>query len=233
MSDVLGTRKNQAEQADSSIFFRTCIIASVAKVREVPISAGYEPWLISKGIPPIVARLMAALIVKHGRRLAADCAREPLVVESLRVLCDPAAGRLAKRRRVEILIRAWEETNIIETIFDHAAVNVCHFAEQLKACANRNFNDFSTPAWLAEQAIAAWRPRRGPKVTEASAAHKFFLSYVVRDLEQDRAYTRDPVADDFVDDLTRATRMEFGEPNFNPQSSRRRIVRGPQPFEVQ
>jgi len=222
----------QCSSPNLSTLYFACAVATIAGVREAPASIGYEAWLISKGCTPALARLTAALMVKRGKRIASDSAREPSVVEALRTLSRPTTASVARRRRVTSLLQAWEETSILETIFDHANVVVCLFAKELQRCADGACYDFSAIAEMARAAIAVWRPRRGPKVSAASAAHEFFLKHVVPDVDRPRAYTRSESAEDFVDEVTKATRREFNEPDFDPQPSCRRIVRGRQPFEV-
>jgi hypothetical protein len=61
---------------------------------------------------------------------------------------------------------------------------------------------------------------RGRKISAASAAHEFVSE------ELGQAYTFSPVLEDFTDELTKATRIEFGDPNFDPRPAVRRARAG-------
>jgi hypothetical protein len=50
--------------------FCKLIGAVVQRGPESPPSEGYEPWLIERGINPILARMMARLLVRRGKRSA-------------------------------------------------------------------------------------------------------------------------------------------------------------------
>jgi hypothetical protein len=58
-------------------------------------------------------------------------------------------------------------------------------------------------------------------VSAASLAHEFSLAYVFN-MAGPEAYTYDPVSEDYTDPLTRATRLAFGDPDFDPGPARRR-----------
>ena len=84
---------------------------------ETPPSPGYEPWLVERGWNPIVARQMARLAVRHGKRVANDRARLPEVVRAIKFLARPDHHHQSVPRRVAVLLAAWNETSVIETIF--------------------------------------------------------------------------------------------------------------------
>jgi hypothetical protein len=66
---------------------------------------------------------------------------------------------------------------------------------------------------------------RGPKISAASAAHEFFLA-CLEGIKEAQAYTWSAVLDDFCDSVTKATRLEFEEPHFDPRPARRRVRAG-------
>src|SRR5580704_8307959 len=49
--------------------------AVVQRVAESPPSPGYEPWLIERGSNPILARMIAGLLVRIGNRSAEESRR--------------------------------------------------------------------------------------------------------------------------------------------------------------
>ena len=78
-------------------------------------------------------------------------------------------------------------------------------------------------AWRRITEIAATiAPRlsipRGPKISAASATHEVLLE-TVAELLAPRAYTRDPIRENYTDRWTAATRQEFRDPDFNPQAA--------------
>jgi hypothetical protein len=74
---------------------------------------------------------------------------------------------------------------------------------------------------IARMAAPRIRISRGPKVTVASAAHELFLEK--HGIRGASAYSYSDLEEGFIDDATRATRLEFpGEP-FGPQPASRRL----------
>jgi hypothetical protein len=74
---------------------------------------------------------------------------------------------------------------------------------------------------IARMAAPRIRISHGPKVTAASAAHELFLEK--HGIRGASAYSYSDLEEDFIDDATRATRLEFpGEP-FGPQPASRRL----------
>jgi hypothetical protein len=180
-------------------------------------STAYEPLLIERGVNPVLARGLASLTIRIGTRQANESRRLPAVVDAIRFLAKPGRRRQAILRRAEVLLAAWEETSIIETIFDESLIEV-EFIGLLKSVVEGR-----EVAWRRLTEIAATiAPRlsmtRGPKISAASATHEVFLE-TVAELLAPRAYTRDPISEIYTDRWTAATRQEFHDPDFNPQAA--------------
>jgi hypothetical protein len=195
---------------------------AIRRVAESPPSPGYEPMLIKCGFDPILARMMARLLVRTGTRIENDSKRLRTVVGAIRFLAKPGRRRRALSRRAEVLLTAWEETSVIETIFDDAGLDVFEFVELLKSVAE---GDEAARRRITKTAalVAPHLPSpRGRKVTAASAAHEFLLEEGVG-VTGSRSYTWDPNKEDFTDPLTAATRLEFACPRFSPRPAYRRL----------
>jgi hypothetical protein len=65
---------------------------------------------------------------------------------------------------------------------------------------------------------------RGRPLATITVAHMLLL-YAARSIGRGGAYTYCPSEEDFVDDLTLATRRQFAKPDFNPRESRRLYLR--------
>jgi hypothetical protein len=133
-------------------------------------------------------------------------------VGAIRFLAKTGRGRRAILRKAEVLLAAWEETSIIDTIFDDANLRESEFIGLLNSAVEG-------------------RKVAGRRITEiasaASASHELLLEELVSETGS-QGYTWDPYKGDngdFSDPWTQATRLEFACPRFSPQSARRRLNR--------
>lgn len=115
-------------------FFRL-IGELIHRIAASPASPGYEPMLINRGVKPFVARGMAHVVVRRGKRVAREGKRILEVAQAIRFLAEPGRQDRAIFRRSELLLAAWEETSIVDTIFDSAGANKLEFIELLKTFA--------------------------------------------------------------------------------------------------
>lgn len=187
---------------------------------KAPPSPGYEPWLVSLGYNPVLARMMARLLVNHGNRIARDARWYPKVAKALRALANPMSKKLVKTRRAADLLSAWEQSGVIETLFDDAGLDVFEFIRLLELAAAGRGHDGKR---LTELAAAVIPKKKGRKTSAASAAHEFLLEKVAPTLAKRQAYTWKDSAEDYTDAVTQATRLEFGEADFDPRPARRRV----------
>jgi hypothetical protein len=205
-------------------FSRFCeqTVAVIQHAAESPPSVGYEPFLVERNLNPVLARMMAHLLVRRGKRCANESVRLPAVVGAIRFLAKPGRGRRAILRKAEVLLAAWEETSIIETIFDDADLSASEFIGLLRAVVEGH--EVACPR--ITEIAAAVAPHlsipRGLKVSAASAAHEFFLECVVGPIEL-RAYTWNEIPGKCTDPATEATRREFANSNFDPRPAYRRL----------
>ena len=204
------------------------IFAAIQRVAESEPSRGYEPMLVERGAHPIVARMMARLLVRRGTRIAHESEWYPRVVDAIRFPATPGRRRSAIVTRAQFLLAAWERTSIIETIFFGAAgLDVFEFIEALKLAVEGDQVACRRVSEIAASIAPYASIQRGPKVGAASATHEFLLEETGQ-LTGSRAYTwsddkGNEDRGDFTDPLTKATQLEFDQPDFDPRPAHRRV----------
>jgi hypothetical protein len=197
------------------------VVEEIEKREAVRPSMGYAPYLMARGVHPIIAKGMAQLILHHARRRADENRRLPEVVRGIKYLSAHHRRKDAVRRRADNLLKACHETSIIETIFDDAGADERQFIEALKAVSKGQWQALSTLQRITQSITPHLPYDRGPRLTEASAAHEFFLRQPHGGLQ--RRYTRVVDSHDFSDPMTQATRSEYGDPEFTPVAAVRRL----------
>jgi hypothetical protein len=186
-----------------------------------PPSPGYEPLLIKRGENPVLARAKAYLTVSEGRRIAAESRRLRDVAAAIRFLAKPGRSPWAVARKIGLLFAASNETRIIRTIFTEAGLNDSILIPLLPLAVQGNEPAIEGVLRIASMAAPRICIPRGPKVTAASAAHELFLEK--HGTRRAQAYTYSDLDEDFVDEATQATRLEFSDAVFGPQSASRRL----------
>jgi hypothetical protein len=198
-------------------------------LEESPASPGYEPYLVQQlKAGPLVARGMAKLLVRHGNRVATERRREPEAVKAIRFLARPGRRNKAFDRKVAVLLSAAKETTAIETLFTKAELDEIVFIEELKKAADGDPRARDRIVEIAATVARVMKVSRGRPMSAASAAHRFFvesLSEMGFERKTPLAYSYSSLEEDFVDPLTKATRLEFGDPHFDPRPTRRRQIR--------
>jgi hypothetical protein len=194
----------------------------IQRAAEFPPSAGYEPFLVERNLNPVLARMIARLLVSRGRRCANECVRLPAVVGAIRFLAKLGRSRRAILRKAEVLLEASEETPIIETIFDNADLSASEFIGLLKSVVEGREVAWRRITEIAAAVAPHLSIPRGLKVSAASAAHEFFLESVVGPIAP-RAYTWNEILGKCTDPATEATRREFANSNFDPRPAYRRL----------
>jgi hypothetical protein len=125
-------------------------------------------------------------------------------------------------RKAEVLLAAWEETSIIETIFDSASLSASDFIELLKSAVEGREVEPRRITEIAATIAPGLSIPRGPKISAASAAHEVLLEEL-GSVTGTRGFTWNFYRQDYSDPLTQETRREFREPDFAPQAARRRV----------
>jgi len=194
--------------------------AVLKQVADSPHSPGYEPWLIEHGDSPIVARGLGHSIFRLGNRIAEEDERYSSVINAVRFLSKSRRNRPARNRRITLLLAAWEETSIIDTIFADAKHDESEFIRSLRLAVEGNEGAYRLVTEIAADLAPHLSILRGPKISGETATHELFLKEVNR-LKPSR-YTYSNDEGDFTDAVTKATRREFNNNDFDPQAAVRR-----------
>jgi hypothetical protein len=175
-------------------------------------SKAYGPYLEARGFAPFLARGLGSLTISLGTREADEAKRVAPVVEAIRFLARGDRQKRAILSRAKLVLAASKETSIVDELFRNAGLHEGEFLRLLQTVID---GGVVTPSV---------RRARGPKIAAASAEHERFLE-TNASFGLPGGYTWSKDAGDFVDPRTRATRQEFGEPDFAPRSARRRVKR--------
>jgi tetratricopeptide (TPR) repeat protein len=127
-------RMKPLEAACERVFggFFEQIGAALQRVAESPPSPGYEPWLVERGYDPILARMMAALVVRRGNRIAQENARLQAAVDAIRFLAKPGRNRRAIARRVAEALASYDNAIALKPHFADAFNNRGLALQELK-----------------------------------------------------------------------------------------------------
>jgi hypothetical protein len=204
--------------------FSATIGAIIIRVAELPGSRGYQPYLTIRGVGPIAAHGIAALVVRHGKRLADERERRRAVVQAIRFLGKRRRQRRAISPRAKAILAVWDETAIIEEIFADADLGAGEFIGLLKSVVEGGEVDRWRITEIAADVSGHLPTARGKPIRASSAAHEFFLEEVVS-FKVSRAYTWSNSEEDFTDPETLATRQEFNDPDFDPRPAHRRLMK--------
>jgi len=220
VKDLLTLTGNLLQDA---LRIRYVAAAHLLSISRSPPSPGYEPLLVKRGENPLLARLKAHLTVSEGGRIALEARTYREVVAAIRFLAKPNRSRWAVDRKVGVLLAASQETRILRTIFTEAGLGDNILIKMLPSAAQGNEMAIERILDIARMAGPRIRVPRGPKVTAASAAHELFLEK--HGTRGASAYSYSDLDEDFTDDATRATRLEFPGAPFGPQPASRRLKR--------
>jgi hypothetical protein len=223
--NVLEQLKPLEEALKRFIDFFAMVGLAFVKMAELPPSRGYEPLLIQYGLNPILSRGMASIAICHGRRRAAEGRYHRNVFDAIRFLAKRDRRQRAIFLRAQLLVEAWDETSIIETVFDEIGFCGTEFIGLLKAVVEGRDVDYRRVTEIAARVAPHLSVARGPKIRAPSAAHEFFLASLVR-IKGKHAYTWSMLEENFIDPVTEATRSEFDEPDFDPRPACRRVKAG-------
>jgi hypothetical protein len=194
--------------------------------REAPESRGYAQLLIQNGWNPTWARTAAALAVRHGRRRAAEAKRIRPVYAAIRTLAGPVRQMRSLRRCAVIILEASQETSIVENLFASVGLHESAFISLLERVSDGRDVDVPRLQAIAQQLHPHLQEPRGPKISAASAAHEFILLNGPEIAGLRWQENRLPRGGTYVDALTRATQLEFGNENFDSRPVVRRMKRG-------
>jgi hypothetical protein len=200
---------------------RAAIVFCIVSMVRSPPSPGYEPLYIRRGDNPIAARIRAYLIVHEGARIAAASQASKGVADAIRFLARAGRSRRSIAKRIEALCGTLKQPRIIGALFLHDGLSGERFISLLPLAAQGDENATGIILEIAARAAQKIKLPRGPKVSAASASHELFVESQA--FWKTRGYTYSPYKDDFVDEATQATRLEFPDEAFDPRPATRRM----------
>ena len=135
---------------------------ALMRVAQLPPSPGYEPYFVAKKGGRLGAHGLAHLLVHAGKRRARDSQWRGKVIKALRELATLRQQR-ALKPRVDTLLKAWDESSVIETIFHEAGQDEFEFVRLLEAARAGNTSVFNRLAEIAVTLAPKLTVARGPK----------------------------------------------------------------------
>jgi hypothetical protein len=192
---------------------------TLERLDKLPITPGYEPMLIGRGQHPLIARCISHGIIRLGKDEAKKAKR--IVVDAFRFLAKPGRTKRSISRRAAALLEVWNTTSHLGNAFSAVDISVFEFVEALEGAVRGDLGAFQRVTEVAAALAPGLSIRRGRKASAVSIAHELLLIFVANTAGS-KSYTYDPVSGDFTDPMTRATRLAFGNPGFDPRPAFRR-----------
>ena len=194
---------------------------AVERLERMPPAPGYEALFINHGQHPLSARMMSYVLIWVSRDAANEARMERRTVDAIRFLAKP--GRRHKQavfRRVEWLLGDWDGMCGLAGL-RQANTSVHEFTSALEAFARGDLGADELLRQTAAAIASRLSVHQGRKASRATIGHQSLLS-VLRPVIGRASYTWNPEQEDFIDPLTRATRLAFGDPDFDPRPALRR-----------
>jgi hypothetical protein len=178
---------------------------------------------------------MAALFVRSGKRTARESASRRPVFDAIRLLAKPIRQKRTMLRDAKILLAAWKETTIIETVFDGAGARDAtfkgahpsefEFIRLLEAIVEGREVDLCRLREIAAALTPFISLTRGPKISAPSASHEALLRFLDELRRIRGVHSRRRGSRYYADPATTATQKEFANDSFDSRSARRRRKR--------
>jgi hypothetical protein len=187
-------------------------------------SKAYGPYLEAQGFAPFLARGLGSLTISLGTREADEAKRVAPVVDAIRFLARGYRQKRAILSRAKLVLAASKEASIVDGLFRNAGLHEGEFLRLLQTVIDGGAIKRERITTIAAAVAPSLLGARGRKASAASAVHELFLE-TNASFGLPSGYTWNEYKGDFVDPKTRATRQEFGDPDFAPRSARRRVKR--------
>ena len=199
-------------------FNRVLVFACEAaeRLENMPPTPGYEPFLVEHGQHRLVARLMSHFLVSRSTEAANDARTERTVVDALRFLEKPGRTARAISRRATALLEAEKTGSPLGEVLHGSNLSAFEFLELLGAVVRGDRSSSQRVREIAAVLAPRLSVRRGRKASAATIAHELLLSL------GSRSYSWDYATGDYSDPETQATRLAFGDPDFDPRPASRR-----------
>jgi len=215
--------------ARQTLFLGMVLVAGTIaqRVQENFPSKAYWQYFRDHGVNPVLARPVGSLTISIGTRRAHESRQLGAVVEAFKFLARRNRQKRAIRSRAKVLLAAYDETSIVHQIFNEAGFSEGEFVSLLTVAVNGGPLERDRIKEIAATVVPSLPNARGRKASAASAAHEEFLEPIdtlMRRRAGPRRYTYDNEEGDFIDEQTKATRLEFNDPDFDPRPACRRLA---------
>ena len=218
----LGPPLSVVRTAHQNLFLGMVLVAGAIaqRVQENFPSKAYSQYFKDHGVNPVFAKLLASLTISIGTREANARRQLAEVVRALRFL-TPGKNRRrgAMLSQFNVLLGAEDDASMLSEIFRKAGLNgtePSEFVSLLRVAAHGGPLERKRISELAAQVAPSLPSIRGRKVSPASAAHEGFLETADK-LGGRFGYRYCDLERGYIDERTKATRIEFGAPVFNPR----------------
>lgn len=185
-------------------------------------SKAYGTYLEAQGFAPFLARGLGSLTISLGTREADEARRVAPVVEAIRFLSRGDRQKRAILSRAKLVLAASQETSIVDDLFSKAGSDRFEFLRLLQTLVDGGAAERERIKAIAAAIAPSLPEARGRKISAASAAHELFLQSNAY-FGFPAGYTWSDIEGECRDQRTKATRLEFDDPDFDPRSARRRI----------
>ena len=211
------------------------LVGLVGRVVSAPPTPGIEPFLIETGYELLQARFMARVIQGCGERWAEERATvEKPLASVFRQISKHAGARpfiISRRARaLQILLHRGEGDVFINRALEQGSSLLS--TETLRDITARAVDGDETACYrlveIARNLVPYLPDPRGRRVSRGTGIHLFLVSHLSFS-GHPSAYTWSDEKDDFVDPLTRATRVLLGDPDFDPRPAYRLYRKGTVP----
>lgn len=194
---------------------------------------GIENLLLRKGYGPLEARLAARLVVNLG----AQWARERIEIEKplagvLRGLSKKTPGKSRTLTQWANGLLVWldrdEAKGCVSTWLQEAGLPLTAWdvREVAVLAGNSDKDACKRLVEIAKTLLPHLPDPRGRPVSTRTGVHLFLLFYITTPAYRP-SYTWSDIESDFVDPMTRATRVLLNDPNFDPRPACR-LARTPE-----
>jgi hypothetical protein len=201
------------------------IAAFGQRLEDAPPVPGYQEQLRRDEYHPLAAKFMAYNVRRLGEERVAEAVAGRIIAAAVRgVLAAKDSSGLVLSRRAQKLQIALANS-IARNVLDNACLKagdldpIYAIDAALTAVSNRQSAGRETLLAMCAKLKPHLPDPRGRRPKLISTTHEVFLEAA------QRAYTHNPLDDDFVDPATTATRLAFHNPRFDPRPARRRIRR--------
>jgi hypothetical protein len=201
----------------------TALCKIVEHIHNLPAVPGYEALLAEHGDHPVTARMTSHILVQATTADAKRATQAEQIVRAIRILAKPRCRAGTILDNAEYLLSA-SQTMATFNAFAECGQRVLDFVASLELAVKGDNDAFQRVQEIAKSVAPRLYIPRGRKVRPEILAHELLL-WNLNEKGRKGLYTWNYETEDFTDPRTQATRLAFGNPDFDPTSAVRRYKR--------